>query len=104
MKQYISLGILLELCSKDCITAQKLAAKFEISTRTVYRYLSEFESAGIPTITKRGKGGGVSIIKTSALESMLLTPEDKALLSQAISTLSAENQMLLESKLRLNTN
>ena len=45
-----------------------------------------------------------SIIKTSALESMLLTPEDKALLSQAISTLSAENQMLLENKLRLNTN
>ena len=104
MKQYISFGILLELCNKNCITAQRLAEKFEISTRTVYRYLSEFESAGIPTFTKRGKGGGVSIIKNTALESMLLNPEDKVLLRQAISTLPAEQQPLLINKLRLNCN
>ncbi len=101
MKQYLSIGILMELADKGCVTASKLANKFEISTRTVYRYLSEFESAGIPTECKRGRGGGVCIIKNSTLESMLLTPDDKALLRQALSTLSEKDGQVLSQKLRL---
>ena len=101
MKQYLSIGILLELADKGCVTASKLANKFEISTRTVYRYLSEFESAGIPTECKRGRGGGVCIIKNATLESMLLTPHDKQLLQQALSTLPEENRLSLAQKLRL---
>lgn len=101
MKQYLSIGILMELADKGCVTASKLANKFEISTRTVYRYLSEFESAGIPTECKRGRGGGVCIIKNSTLESMLLTPDDKVLLRQAISTLPEKDSQALSQKLRL---
>lgn len=101
MKQYLSIGILMELADKGCVTASKLANKFEISTRTVYRYLSEFESAGIPTECKRGRGGGVSIIKNSTLESMLLTSDDKELLRQALSILPEESQQELSQKLRL---
>lgn len=93
----------MELADKGCVTASKLANKFEISTRTVYRYLSEFESAGIPTECKRGKGGGVSIIKNSTLESMLLTENDKKLLRQALSTLPKEDRLSLSQKLRLGT-
>ncbi len=101
MKQYLSIGILMELADKGCVTASILANKFEISTRTVYRYLSEFESAGIPTECKRGRGGGVCIIKNSTLESMLLTPDDKALLRQALSTLPEKDGQALSQKLRL---
>ena len=101
MKQYLSIGILMELADKGCVTAHALADKFEISTRTVYRYLNEFESAGIPTECKRGRGGGVSIIKNSTLESMLLTPNDKQILKTALEALPAEQTATLFQKLRL---
>ena len=101
MKQYLSIGILMELADKGYMTAKKLANKFEISTRTVYRYLNEFESAGIPTECKRGRGGGVCIIKNATLENMLLTPQDKLLLQQAISTLPMDDKQSLSQKLRL---
>ncbi|MBQ3213688.1 MAG: HTH domain-containing protein, partial [Clostridia bacterium] len=63
MKQYISFAILLELLRKQKVTAKYLSQKFEISVRSVYRYLNELESAGIPTFTIVGKNGGIGIEK-----------------------------------------
>jgi predicted DNA-binding transcriptional regulator YafY len=55
MKRYLLLSIMLELLKKDRVKASELASKFEISTRTVYRYLNDLEIAGVPTVTYVGK-------------------------------------------------
>ena len=48
MKTFLSLAILLELNNhEEPIKASIVAEKFEISTRSIYRYLSELESAAV---------------------------------------------------------
>ncbi len=101
MKQYLSFAILLELAKKEKVTAKYLANKFEISTRSVYRYLNELESAGIPTFTIVGKNGGIGIEKNFALDSLLLNNEDKALIKQSLNLINNEHSNNLIIKLNL---
>jgi len=84
MKQYLTFAILLELTKHEKVTASYLANKYEISPRSVYRYLDELESAGIPTFTLQGKNGGIGIEKNFVLDRLLLTQQDKVLLKQAL--------------------
>jgi predicted DNA-binding transcriptional regulator YafY len=49
-------NILLHLQSKQLVTAQELANKFDITERTVYRDIRVLEEAGVPIIGKAGKG------------------------------------------------
>ena len=90
MKNYLTFAILLELAKHEYIPAKILAEKFEISTRSIYRYLNELESAGIPTFTKQGKNGGIGIKKTFALESLILNEQDKNFLTNVISNLNID--------------
>lgn len=101
MKQYLSLSILLELTKKEKVTAKYLSQKFEISVRSVYRYLDELESAGIPTFTQVGKNGGIGIEKNFVLDSLLLTPQDKDLLKRLLLSVNTENCKRLINKLGL---
>lgn len=88
MKNYLTFAILLELGKRDKVSAKELAEKFEISPRSIYRYLNELESAGIPTYTKPGKNGGIGINKNFALESLLLNDFDKIFLKKVITSLN----------------
>lgn len=101
MKLYLSFAILLELNKHDCVPAKQIAQKFEISTRSVYRYLLELESAGIPTFTRLGRGGGIGIEKNFALEGLFLTPSDKTFLLNAINTLPCDMRKYFIQKLSL---
>ena len=101
MKQYLSLSILLELAKKEKVTAKYLSQKFEISVRSVYRYLDELESAGIPTFTQVGKNGGIVIEKNFVLDSLLLTEQDKDLLKRLLLSVNTENCKRLMTKLGL---
>jgi predicted DNA-binding transcriptional regulator YafY len=49
-------AILLQLQSKRLVTATSLAAKFEVSVRTIYRDIRALEQSGVPIITEEGKG------------------------------------------------
>ena len=85
MKVFLSLAILLELNKHEQpVKARFVAEKFEISVRSVYRYLSELESAGIPTFTRQGKNGGIGIEKNFAIEGLFLTKADKDILRDII--------------------
>lgn len=77
MKQYILIGILLELLQNEKIKASELSSKFEVSTRTVYRYLDALESAGVPTITFIGKNGGIGIDSHFKIDKGFLTCEER---------------------------
>lgn len=49
-------AILTQLQTRRLITSTKLAEKFGVSTRTIYRDLKALEQAGVPILTEDGKG------------------------------------------------
>ena len=86
MKYEIMLGILFDLLSKRNVTATYLAEKYEVSTRSIYRYVSCIEMAGVPIYTNRGNGGGICIMDTYRLPASFMTMSE---FKQTIDALSA---------------
>lgn len=70
------IGILAVLLREGRSTASQLAARFEVSVRTVYRDFDRLCRAGIPLCTERGNGGGVSIMEGYELDRTVLTSAD----------------------------
>lgn len=86
MKFEIMLKILFELLAKKTVTATYLANKYEVSTRSIHRYVNTLEMAGVPLYTTRGKSGGFSLIDTYRLNSNFLTSKE---FEQTLNTLQA---------------
>lgn len=76
MKFELMIKILFELLSKKCVKASYLAEKYGVSVRSIYRYISELEIAGVPIYTNRGREGGFSIMDTFKLSSTFLTKDE----------------------------
>lgn len=91
MKFQIILQILFELLSKKIVSASYLAQKYEVSTRSIYRYISELEYAGVPLYTIRGNGGGFSLVDTYRLTSTFMTSNE---FEQTINALTSLNENL----------
>lgn len=49
-------AILTQLQTRRLVTSSKLAEKFGVSSRTIYRDLKALEQAGVPILTEDGKG------------------------------------------------
>lgn len=77
MKQYLVFGIFLFITRRNKTTAKEIADNFEISTRTVYRYIDALSMAGVPILTESGKNGGVKIAPNFSLESLILSKQEK---------------------------
>jgi predicted DNA-binding transcriptional regulator YafY len=56
------LAMLLLLQSEGRVSAPKLAARLEVSERTVYRDVEALSTAGVPVYTERGRNGGVALL------------------------------------------
>ena len=80
-RMFEMLYILLE---RDRVTAAELAARLEVSVRTVYRDAQALSEAGIPLYTERGRDGGLSILPGCKLRSALLTEQDRSALLAAL--------------------
>lgn len=83
--------IVFALLSGEKLTAKELAARLEVSPRTVYRDLEVLSAAGIPVYTDKGNGGGVAIEESYRLKSAALSEEEKRSL---ITIVSAHNARL----------
>lgn len=86
MKYEIMLGILFELLSKKCVKANYLAEKYEVSVRSIHRYINCLEMAGVPIYTLRGNQGGFAIVDTYKLASSFMTVNE---FEQTIDALTA---------------
>ena len=73
MKYQVMMGILFTLLKNRRATAQELAARFDISPRSVYRYIEEMTVAGIPIDVARGQYGGIYISDAYKLPRGFLT-------------------------------
>lgn len=56
----LSILILLQLRTR--LTAEDLAAEFEVSVRTIYRDVDALAAAGVPVFGDRGPGGGFQLV------------------------------------------
>ncbi|MGE0725665.1 MAG: helix-turn-helix transcriptional regulator [Alphaproteobacteria bacterium] len=56
------LSILILLQLRGRLTAQVLAAEFEVSERTIYRDIDELAATGVPVYADRGPGGGFALL------------------------------------------
>ncbi len=71
------ISIIYILMNKGTVTAGELAARFEVSTRTIYRDIEALSIAGIPVYCKKGKNGGISLTEEFVLNKMLITKEEQ---------------------------
>lgn len=73
MKYELMLRILFYLLARGKTSASKLASRFEISTRSVIRYINEISLAGIPVTSDYGRNGGYYIADSYKLTDGFMT-------------------------------
>lgn len=82
MKEFLIFGIFLYITRRKKTTAKEIANEFEISIRSVYRYVDALSLVGVPIVTKIGKGGGIEVIGDFYLENISLSTSEKNVLRQ----------------------
>lgn len=94
MVNSIAIGILIYILNHKKTTSKEIAERFEISTRTVFRYLDCFSLWGVPILTKSGNNGGIFIENSFELKNIFFTKEE-------IETLQSfcQNNLILFEKL-----
>ncbi len=76
MKYQTLIKMLMTLLAKRKVTAQQLADRYEVSVRTIYRYIEELIDADIPIDVERGRYGGISVSDTFRLPAGYFTREE----------------------------
>jgi len=82
MKEYYIFSIFLFLSKNKSTTAKEIASRFNISTRSVYRYIDILSLLGFPITTKQGKGGGVQVVGNFYIEKFSLGSYEKGVIKE----------------------
>lgn len=69
-------AITMMLLNRKRISATDLAARFEVSLRTIYRDMETINRAGIPVVSFSGSDGGYEIMQSYRLDRQYLSLED----------------------------
>ena len=77
------------LLENGSITAAKLAERFEVSVRTIYRDIDALSQAGVPVYAERGKGGGIRLMEGYSIEKSLLSESERTEVLSALQGFSA---------------
>ena len=85
------------LMDKKNMTANELAAHFEVSKRTILRDIDTLTTAGIPIYTMQGKGGGISILDRFVLNKTVISESEQQQILFALQGMSATQHIETES-------
>jgi predicted DNA-binding transcriptional regulator YafY len=69
-------------------SARWLAARFEVSARTIERDLSALQASGVPVYAEPGRTGGYVLDKAHTLPPLAMTPGEAAALAAGLHTLT----------------
>ena len=67
------LGILLQLSDREALPAARLAERFEVSVRTIYRDMDALGELGIPFYAETGRNGGFRLVAGYRLPPVMFT-------------------------------
>ncbi len=90
MKYQVMVKILILLLSRRKVSAREIAEKYEISLRSVYRYVEELTVSGIPIDVSRGRYGGITIADTYRLPVGFFTKEEYSAAVRALTAMSSQ--------------
>ncbi len=77
------------IAGRGHVTAKELSDYFQVSTRTIYRDINALTIAGIPVMSAKGAGGGISFIDGYAIDRSLLSKEEQQSVCQGLQVLEA---------------
>ena len=90
----VLVGIMSTLLASDkLVTADELASRFEISKRSVYRYVAMLSEGGVPIESHIGRGGGWGIVDTYKLNATFFTEEEYRRLIFALQSFSLQDEI-----------
>lgn len=78
------LAITMTLLNQTRVSATELAIRFEVSPRTIYRYMESINQAGIPIVSFPGSDGGYEIMSGYRLDKQILSLEDFSSICSAL--------------------
>lgn len=87
------------IMNREQVTAKELANYFKVSTRTIYRDIDTLTLAGIPILSKKGTGGGISLMDGYTLSKSMLSNEEQQRIYQGLQILQASNYPYAEDAL-----
>lgn len=89
----ILVGIMSTLLASDTpVNADELSNKFEISKRSVYRYVAMLSEGGVPIESHLGRGGGWGIVDTYKLKATFFTEAEYQRLIFALQSFSLQDE------------
>ena len=90
MKYNVMLKILMLLLQKRKVTATEIARRYEVSVRSVYRYVEELIVCGVPIDVTRGRYGGLTIADTFRLPAGYFTREEYSATVNALDAMASQ--------------
>ncbi len=88
-----ALGILLLLSQGRTWTAERLAERFEVSVRSIYRDVEALQALGVPVVAARGAGGGFGLMEGFVLPPVNLTRQEAVSLVLGVAILRSLRTM-----------
>ncbi|ARX64631.1 DNA-binding transcriptional regulator [Bacillus thuringiensis] len=82
------LDILIFASAKKAFTAQEIADEFNISVRTVHRYILDLSDMGLPIYAEQGRNGGYKVLTNRVIPPILFTEEEAVSIFFAFQSLS----------------
>ena len=89
------------LAADDLVRAEDLATKFEISVRSVYRYMAMLSEGGVPIESCLGRGGGWRIVENYKLKATYFTPEEYERLTFCLQSSSLQDDVTRQATQKL---
>lgn len=87
-KEILLYDMLWYIQNKREFTAQELADQFQLSVRSVYRYISDLADLGVYIESKKGRNGGFTVLPNQILPPVLFTEAELLSLYFAIQSLT----------------
>lgn len=71
------------------VTARELSEFFHVSTKTIYRDINTLSIAGIPVMSAKGSGGGISLMDGYTMDRAMLSAQERRSICQGLRILQA---------------